>query len=322
MSIVIEGVHSVERTSDFHTCIDPSICQIEMFLRLELMWLVNILRWNVLTTAFLTSCPAHISRLNESSFLHFLSTQICKCMQDRAGWGWTLNSILCFVSSGSAWSLDIIVGKCGQDERIPDMPGPALLVCNRNLITHPACVYVYPQYSHHAYPEHPLSTLKYVTEMCDTARDISEEIAETEWPGELQSVLSSSVTRMGEQLSPCQGPCHQDYHHNSYPIPPPPPPPHLQDLLSDCQCSNQNEEISNNSMSYIVFNKYFLVIICILCVVILLIICIYMIICAVNNRFVSFLFHEPHWLFMFQKKKTIKTISDVHRGAVHTVSRG
>ena len=167
-----------------------------------------------------------------------------------------------------------------------------------------------------------LSTLKYVTEMCDTARDISEEIAETEWPGELQSVLSSSVTRMGEQLSPCQGPCHQDYHHNSYPIPPPPPPPHLQDLLSDCQCSNQNEEVSNNSMSYIVFNKYFLVIICILCVVILLIICIYMIICAVNKRFVAFLFHEPHWLFMLQKKKTIKTVSDVHRRAVHTVSWG
>ena len=140
----------------FLWCTDPSICMMEMFLRQQLMWLVNILRWNVLTTAFLTSCPAHISRLNESSFLHFLSTQICKCMQDRADSGWTLNPLICFVSSGSAWSLDIIVGKCGQDERIPDMPGPALLVCNRNLITHPACVYVYPQYSHHAYPEHPL----------------------------------------------------------------------------------------------------------------------------------------------------------------------
>ena len=146
-------------------------------------------------------------------------------------------------------------------------------------------------------------SLNYVTEMHDTARDISEEIAETEWP--VQSVLSLSVTRMGE-LSPCQGLCHQDYQEDSYPIPPPPPPPHLQDLIRDCHCLNQDQESQSqlsSTMNSIVFNKYFLVIICILCVVILLIICIYMIICAVNKRFVSFSIHELHLLFMFSEEE-------------------
>ena len=77
-------------------------------------------------------------------------------------------------------------------------------------------------------------------------------------------------------------------------------------------------------MNSFVFNKYFLVIICILCVVIFLIICIYMIICAVNNRFVSVYFHMMIFIdyLHLQKKKTIKTVPDVHRGAVHTVGRG